>query len=142
MDEIQIGDIAAEFNLKETDLNRSDGPIDLLIGTDHPTFQVGETRESTCSRYIARKSPLGWVVFGGRPSDEKHGAVFHIKMASPAMGVQYNDCQCQPINISKNDRDEYNVIYSSCEKVSNQRMISYPWKRNPQSLPNNRTQAE
>nr|XP_054771128.1 uncharacterized protein LOC129279041 [Lytechinus pictus] len=152
MDQIQMGYIAAELNLKEIDLNRSGGAIDLLIGTDHPRFHVGEIRESRDSSLIARKSPLGWVVFGGSPDAEKNGAVFHIKIASPvnltdfweteAMGVQYNNCQCEPIDMTKDDRDEYNQIYNSCKKVGDQWSIPYPWKKNPQSLPDNRRQAE
>ena len=151
-DGVKIGDIAAQLNLEGKDVDRRDGPIDLLIGTDHPKFHIGESRDSKCGRYVARKSPLGWVLFGGGPTEEVRGNVYHIKLASPidltdfweteSMGVKNNGCGCQQMKMTNQERDEYNIIYNSCEKEGKQWKIPYPWKRNPDQLPDNRAQAE
>ena len=42
---------------------RGKGHVDLLIGMDHAHMHAGETRQ--VDHLQARKSPLGWVVFGG-----------------------------------------------------------------------------
>ena len=34
------------------------------------------------------------------------------------------------------------VIEDSCQKIGHQRLIPYPWKRNPKELPNNEAQAK
>ena len=149
--DIRVDEIASQLHLKKTDLHRNTGQIDLLIGINHPKFHGGETREG--GTFTARKSPLGWVIFGADTSDRaERGSVLHVKLASPVnlsdfwetetMGVQFNDCQCKPITMTKTERDEYDIIYSSCEKVGQQWRIPYPWKKDPQQLPDNRVQAE
>ena len=151
VNDIQVEGIASHLHLKRTDIHRDKGPIDLLIGIDHPKFHGGETREG--GTFTARKSPLGWVIFGADSSNKTlHGSVMHVKLASPVnltdfwetetMGVQYNDCQCTPMDMTKSDRDEYNIIYNSCMKEGKQWKIPYPWKRDPDQLPDNRAQAE
>ena len=42
---------------------RGKGHVDLLIGMDHAHIHAGETRQ--VDHLLARKSPLGWVAFGG-----------------------------------------------------------------------------
>ena len=123
----------------------------LLVGIDHPKFHGGETREG--GTFTARKSPLEWVIFGADSSVKTHhGTVMHVKLSSPVnlndfwetetMGVQYNDCHCKPIDMTKTERHEYNIIYNSCEKVGEQWRIPYQWKKDPHQLPDNRVQAE
>lgn len=149
--DIKVDEIASHLHLRRTDIHRDNGPIDLLVGIDHPKFHGGETREG--GTFTARKSPLGWVIFGADSSEKTlHGSVMHVKLASPVnlsdfwetetMGVQYNDCQCTPIDMTKSDRDEYNIIYNSCKKEGKQWKIPYPWKRDPHQLPDNMAQAE
>nr|XP_054768267.1 uncharacterized protein LOC129275809 [Lytechinus pictus] len=58
------------------------------------------------------------------------------------MGVESSSCQCYPPKLSKVEKDEYDVINASCQKVGRQWMIPYPWKRDPSHLPDNKMQAE
>ena len=38
--------------------------------------------------------------------------------------------------------NEKKVIEDSCQKIGNQRIVPYPWKRDPKELPNNKAQDE
>ncbi|XP_015747436.1 PREDICTED: uncharacterized protein LOC107327200 [Acropora digitifera] len=65
--DIKTRDIAERLNLKKEDLYRGKGQVDLLIGIDHARMHTCETRQA--GHLVARKSPLGWVVFGGTSKD-------------------------------------------------------------------------
>ena len=48
-------------------LNRGDGPVDLLIGVDHARLHLGDGKTRQRGHLVARRTLLGWVVFGGKP---------------------------------------------------------------------------
>ena len=52
------------LGLQNTSFRRGKGNVDLLTGIDQAHMPAGETKE--VNHLIARKSPLGWVVFGGK----------------------------------------------------------------------------
>ena len=59
------------------------------------------------------------------------------------MGVQVQSCSCEEESkLSRQERQEAQVIDESCEKQGNQWMIPYPWQKDPKNLPNNKQQAE
>jgi O-acetyl-ADP-ribose deacetylase (regulator of RNase III) len=58
---IQPDDIAETFGFGKEKIRRWNGPVDVLLGIDHPKLHTGETRES--GNLVARQSPLGWVIF-------------------------------------------------------------------------------
>ena len=60
--EIKLSHVAGIFGLGEEEIRLRIGPIDLLVGIEHPELHTGETREAI--NLIARQSPLGWVKFG------------------------------------------------------------------------------
>lgn len=61
---------------------RGKGHVDLLIGIDHAHMHSGETRQ--VDHLLARKSTLGWVVFGGKPEEISDvTSILHVKYASP-----------------------------------------------------------
>lgn len=60
--EIKLSHVAGIFGLREEEIRPRNGPIDLLVGIDHPKLHTGETREAI--NLIARQSPIGWVIFG------------------------------------------------------------------------------
>lgn len=80
-----------------------------------------------------------------------YSRVLHVQLATPvdlsdiwnieSMGVQ-NNCDCKPASMSKIEKDEYDVIYKSCEKRGKQWMVPYPWRKDPHLLSNNYIQAE
>ncbi|XP_068711858.1 uncharacterized protein [Montipora foliosa] len=79
--DIKTRDIAELLNLKKEDLYRGKGPVDLLIGIDHARMHTGETRQA--KHLVARKSPLGWVVFGGTSQDAPEASrTLHVKYTS------------------------------------------------------------
>ena len=148
--EVDVTDIAAKLKIDMQDVHRASGIIDLLIGIDHPRLHGGETRET--EQFTARKSPTGWVLFGSAGLDAStQGTVRTCEMTSQvkltdfwsteSMGVQ--SCACtNPVNMSKTEQTEYDVIYNSCIKKGKQLMVPYPWRKDPSQLPDNRTQAE
>ena len=55
--EIKLSHLAGIFGLREEEIRKRNGLVDLLIGIDHPKLHTGETREA--AKLIARQSPLG-----------------------------------------------------------------------------------
>ena len=63
--ELSEVDVTALVNLFDLGLNqikRKAGQIDVLVGINYPQFHLGETKVKRT--LVARKSPLGWVIFG------------------------------------------------------------------------------
>ena len=149
--EIKLSHLAGFFGLGETEICRKDGPVDLLVGIDHPKLHTGETREA--ANLIAWQSPLGWVVFGATPGiPTQVNRVFNVKVPTPVdmtdfwttetMGVAAKPCGCGVEKLSPVERREVKVIEDSCMKIGNQWLIPYPWKRDPKELPTNEVQAK
>ena len=148
--DVKVADVARQLGLKKGQLRRGNGHIDLLIGIDQAKLHTGETRQA--GNVVARHSPLGWVVFGevlGKQSETSH--VYNIKLETPvdmtdfwtteSMGVSVQPCNCEAGKLSQVEREEAKIIEESCEKIGNQWLIPYPWKRDPSQLPNNKSQA-
>ena len=74
---IQPDDIAETFSFGKEKIRVENGPVDVLIGIDHPKLHTGETRGS--GNLVARQSPLGWVVFGETSESCDVSQVFHVK---------------------------------------------------------------
>ena len=62
VEEVDVTGLASMFGLAASEVLRKAGPIDLLIGINYSRFHVSETKVN--SSLVARKSPLGWVIFG------------------------------------------------------------------------------
>ena len=123
---------------------------DNTTGIDHARMHTGETRQA--GHLVARKCPLGWVVFGGTSQDAPEvSRTLHVKYTSPvdltdfwtteAMVVAITLCLCPANKLSQIEREEAKKIESSCQKNGSQWVVSYPWKRDPALLPDNKSQA-
>ena len=143
-------DVAELTGLTGAKIYRGTGTVDLLIGIDHARMHTGETKQS--GHLVARNSPLGWVVFGAAPGkSQETNRVLFVSYTTPvdisdfwtteAMGVAVKPCICSASKLTKSEREESRIIQSSCKKVGDQWMISYPWKTDPKNLPDNRLQA-
>ena len=148
--DVKVADIARQLGLGKSQLRRGNGHIDLLIGIDQAKLHTGETRGT--GNMVARHSPLGWVVFGAVPGKQSEAShVYHIKLETPvdmtdfwtteSMGVSVKPCSCDAGKLSQIEREEAKIIEESCEKIGNQWLIPYPWKKDPRQLPNNKSQA-
>ena len=147
---VRMDEIAREFGFGKEQLCRGFGTADLLIGIDQAKFHTGETREA--GDMVARHSPLGWVVFGATPRQQPNTCkVYKIQMETPidladfwtteSMGVSIKPCSCNAEKLSQIERKEAEIIENSCQRVNNQWLIPYPWKRDPSNLPDNKEQA-
>ena len=114
-------------------------------------LHTGETREA--ANLIARQSPLGWVIFGATPGKhEQVDCVFSVKVPMPidmtdfwtteTMGVAAKPCECAADKLSPIEQRGLKIIEDSCQKIGHQCLIPYPWKRDPEELPNNEVQAK
>ena len=150
---VNLDEMARVFGITKSKFWRNDGPVDVLIGIDNPLLHTGETRQR--KSLIARHSPLGWVLFGTTPGrKEPAHQVFHIKTVTPpavdmadfwsteSMRVTVKTCSCDSEKLSPIELQESKLIKASCRKVGNQWEVSYPCKRDPSTLPDNRNQAE
>ena len=59
---INIDQVSEMFGLSKSEVHRKPGPIDILVGINYPNFHTGETKVK--DGLVARRSPLGWVIFG------------------------------------------------------------------------------
>ncbi|XP_041456247.1 uncharacterized protein LOC121408709 [Lytechinus variegatus] len=148
--EVKMDAMAKLFNLKSGDLRRGSGSVHLLIGIDYPKMHMGKSRQK--GQLAARKSPLGWVIFGAPKKSSDRMNVLHVKLTTPidltdfwsseSMGVQSSSCHCEPSPLSKQEKEEEQIIRESSKKVGNKWEIAYPWRKDPNLLPDNRAQAE
>ena len=150
--EIKLSHVTGIFGLGEEEIRRRNGPVDLLVGVDHPKLHKGETREA--ANLIARQLPLGWVIFGATPGKhEQVTSIFSVKVPMPidvtnfwtteTIGVAAKPCECEAYKLSPIERRELKIIDdSSCQKIGRQWLIPYPWKPDPKELPNNEVQAK
>ena len=128
--------ISRVLDIPTDKLYRKAGPIDLLIGINYPRFHVGET--GVRDGLVARRSPLGWVVFGSNSDDALPEAkqVLQVRLAEPvditefweteAMGVSVSPCTCEAARMSSEERAELKLIEDSCELKGSKWIIKYP----------------
>ena len=130
---------------------RKAGPIDLLIGINYPLFHLGETKAKV--GLVARRSPLEWVVFGSNSEDSllEGKQVFHVRLADPidliefwkteSMGVAVSPCTCEVAKMSPEEAVKLKLIEESSKLQGSKWIIKYPWKRDPNCLPDNYSQV-
>ena len=148
---VNIGQISKILGISKHKLNRKSGPIDLLIGINYSRFHVGHTKMG--SGLVARNSPLGWVVFGSKAEGVMPDVklILHIRVATPvdltsfwtteSMGVAVSPCVCKEAEMPAAEKAVLKEIEESCELQDGRWVVKYPWRRNPQSLPNNYPQV-
>ena len=80
---VRVSELAEQFDLPRGSVRRRRGNVDLLIGIDHAYMHTGPTKQ--VDLLVARKSPLGWVIFGSPPGDGMNvtTTVLHVKYANP-----------------------------------------------------------
>ena len=82
-------------------------------------MHAGQARQT--GQLVARKTPLGWVVFGGSSDDtQTKGHVYHVRVAAPvemsdfwktkAMGVEVKPCVCEADKLTQAEREEAEII--------------------------------
>ncbi|XP_041467176.1 uncharacterized protein LOC121417521 [Lytechinus variegatus] len=134
---VSIEELGVIFNLRKDEIHRGDGPIDILIGTDHSKMHVGYTKIQ--GNLVARLSPLGWVIFGSTTENYSAGAVLHITVnnsvdlrefwTTEGMGVCHDPQRCQSNKMTKLEDEEFRVIGPSCEKMEKQCLDQYPRRK-------------
>ena len=148
---LDMDHISSVLKIPTDKLYRKEGPIDLLNGINYPRFHVGETKVT--DGLVARRSPLGWVIFGSNSDDAQPETkqVLHVRLAEPvdltefwkpeSMGVSVSPCTCKATEMSLQERAEMKMIEESCQLQGDKWIMQYPWKRDPSYLPNNYVQV-
>ncbi|XP_041467432.1 uncharacterized protein LOC121417765 [Lytechinus variegatus] len=141
---VSLKDLADQFHIPN--LNRDSGPVEILIGIDHPKYIVGGKLKKR-GNFIARKTPLGWVIFGGTEKRTTCVHVLHVAVQSPDLSEFWRkesqgvSCQCQETKLTIDEQKEEEIIRASSQKKGKQWEIGYPWQRDPNELPDNKSQA-
>ena len=80
---VNISRISRILEMPASKIHRREGPIDLLIGINYPCFHIAETKVK--DGLVARRSPLGWVIFGSNSDNTLLEAkqVLHVRLAEP-----------------------------------------------------------
>ena len=146
IDAIQASEV---LGIPKNEFHRPQGPIDILIGINYPTFHAGETKVT--NGLAARNSPLGWVMFGVKSQSSRSEVkqVLHVRFAPPvdisefwkteSMGVSVSPCTCEAAKMSPQERAEMKLIEESCSLEDNKWTVKYPWKKDSKELPDNYT---
>ena len=139
------------FVLAASEVRRKAGPIDILIGINYSRFHEDETKLK--ASLVARRSPLGWVIFGSNAKDvmPEIKQVSLVSLVSPvdltdfwrteSMGVSVSPCTWEASKLSAQEREEMKIIEESAKLQGNKWIMKYPWKRDPSCLPNNYPQV-
>lgn len=88
-------------------------------------------------------------MFGGKPEETSDVTrILHVKFALPvdlssfweteAMRVEVKPYICHADKLTESEQEESELIEKSCMKVNNKWMISYPWRKDPNLLPDNK----
>lgn len=142
---VSVKDLADQFDIPN--LNRDSGPVEVLIGVDYPRYIVGGKlkKRKNC---IARKTPLGWVIFGGTNKRTIRVNVLHVSVQNPDLSEFWRlesqgvGCQCQETTkLTKQEQIEEEIIRASSQNIGKKWEIAYPWQRDPHELPDNKSQA-
>jgi len=139
-----LSQITTILGLEDESFRRGKEEVDLLIGIDQAHMHTGKSKQA--GQLVARPTPLGWVVFCG-PSGkvQESSRILHVKFEMPVdltdfwrtetMGVAVAD------KLTQMEREQLQVIKNSCKKVSNQWMVPYPWRKDPNFISNNKSVA-
>ena len=124
-----ISSIARKLRLPNNQVRRGKGDVDLLIGIGHAHMHAGQTKQ--VDSLLARKSPLGWVVFGSSVGQlyDVTTTVLHVRYPervdlsdfwmTETMGVTVKPCTCDADKLSQSEREEKRAIEESAQKVRN-----------------------
>ena len=121
VEEVDPTVLASIFGLAASEVRRKAGPIDLLIDINYSRFHIGETKVNPS--LVARRSPLGWVIFGSNAEDVKQVSV--VSRVPPidltdfwrteSMGVSVSPCTCEASKLSAQERQEMKIIEESAK---------------------------
>ena len=126
---VRLNELAQQFDLPREKIRRGRGQVDVLVGIDHAYMHTGLTKHA--NHLVARKSPLGWVIFGSAQGDvsARTASVFHVRFSTPvdltdfwtteSMGVQVDPCVCDENKLHQINREEMKLIGESAVKAGN-----------------------
>ena len=127
---VKLDDLARKFKFRQQDLHRGSGAVDLLVGIDHARLHTGEIREvGGCA---ARKTPVGWVVFGTMSNDAAHShTVLHVKLTGSVdltdswteetEGIKSDSYRCEQTGFTSQEAVEDELM--DCKKFSSWRKL-------------------
>ena len=135
-------------HLKDLDLAQVNGPIELIIGTDCPElFWSLEERRGGRKEPLARRTLLGWIVFG--PSSSSQVTV-NMAQSDPLQkqlekiwSSDFIDVRNTDPVMSVDDKRALKTMQETVKIVDGKYQLGIPWSVDPKtSLPNNRSVAE
>ena len=129
------------FGLAASEVRRKAGPTDLLIGINYSRFHVGNTKVK--ASLVARRSPLGWVIFGSNAEDvmPEIKQVSLVSLVPPvdltdfwrieSTGVSVSPCTCEESKLSAQEREEMKIIEESAKLQGNKWIMKISSEKRP-----------
>ena len=161
IDSVETSKLAQKLQVKPIEVQRPAGEIDMLIGIDYAGFHPEKI--SASGHLVLMKNKFGTCLSGSSKEIEentkiivKNVSIYHaiVKIEdfynSEGLGVtcqpKCGSCRCGEFPIggkqySLQHERELAMIESGLELSNGIWTARYPWKRNPNDLPNNRVAA-
>eukprot|EP00057_Strongylocentrotus_purpuratus_P004826 XP_003729535.1 PREDICTED: uncharacterized protein LOC100892047 [Strongylocentrotus purpuratus] len=137
---VEVRELARIFDLDK--LNRGDGSVDLLIGADYARLHLGDVKSRERGHLVATRTPLGWVVFGGKPG-QSSGSVLNVQVVGNPIDLQdFWTTESMGVACPAMETDEQKLITEACQKKGQQWLVPYPWLKDPRELPDNKVLVE
>ena len=97
---VNLSRISDIFGIPANQLEQRSGPVDLLIGINHPQFHVGEARIK--DGLAVRRTPIGWVAFGAENeyTQPKASQVMNVRLATPVDLTEFWKTESMGVSIS------------------------------------------
>ena len=161
IDFVQTHELAKKLHVKPEEVSRPDGEIEMLIGMDYAGFHP--EKEQACEHLVLMKNKFGRCLSGTHSSTTEktqmivqNVQVFHavVKIddfySNESLGVscqpKCGNCKCGECPIggkqyTLQQERELAMIDRGLELKNGRWTSHYPWKRSPNDLPNNYSQA-
>ena len=137
---VEVRELARIFGLDT--LNRGDGSIDLLIGVDHAKLHLGDGKTRQKGHLVARQTQLGWVVFGGKPG-QSGTKVMNVQVVGNPIDLQdFWTTESMGVACPAREIAEQKEITDNCQKIGQQWLVPYPWRKDPKALQDNKVVVE
>ena len=161
IDYVETYELAKRLQVAPDEVNRPDGEIDMLIGIDYAGFHP--EKERAIEHLVLMKNKFGQCISGTHNSTTEktqmiiqNVQVFHAAVkiddfySNESLGVscqpKCGNCKCGECPIggkqyTLQQERELAMINRGLELTDERWTARYPWKRSPEDLPNNYSQA-
>ena len=142
---VNVGQINDKLGLERGEIFQENGPIDLLelIMRRCTRVERGNLKNLLLVGHLSVRLFLKLQIVDVKQSTRYYTSSPVVKsrrydrLLDHAMEVSSKSCFCNPEKLSLIEQHEKKIIENLCERVGNQWMAAYPWKKDRNLLPEN-----